>query len=470
MLNWKEVHLLLHELPLADSYIQKVTEHDFHSFTLSLFNKSEKAYNLYFEIGTHSSHFARTEVMRRKSDKAQRFTQYLKSHIVGARITEVFPLPYDRAFLLTLRKEERNLFLLFRFYSGPGANLIVLDEGNTILELMFRRPQRGEAVGEVLNLELREDEGERKFEVRQWTGESFNSFIDSYYRTKNREESREEYRERIARKRDKELALIENTLRGYEKRLDSTKDYLVEKKLADLLSSCLHTLSKGQDEVLITDWETGENLRIPLDPRKNPRENLATYYDRYQRDKKTYEMTSESLKREKEAYEERRRYYEDLLKEDTELGRLRRAACDEAKVQDQNKKYHGLTIRTSSFILIVGRNSRENDQILRHDARGNDWWMHTRDYSGGYVVIKNQKDKSIPLEVLLDAANLAIHYSKARKEGRADLYYTQVKYLRRAKNGKEGLVLPTQEKNLSVKLDEKRVERLLDRSEETLDA
>ncbi len=77
------------------------------------------------------------------------------------------------------------------------------------------------------------------------------------------------------------------------------------------------------------------------------------------------------------------------------------------------------------------------------------------------MIIKAKKDKSIPLEVLLDGANLAIHYSKAKNEGKADLYYTQVKYLRRAKDGKTGLVLPTQEKNLTVALDERRVKLLL---------
>ncbi len=61
---------------------------------------------------------------------------------------------------------------------------------------------------------------------------------------------------------------------------------------------------------------------------------------------------------------------------------------------------------------------------------------------------------------MLDAGNLAVYYSKARKNGKADLYYTQVKYLRRAKNGPKGRVLPTQEKNLSIVLDQKRLARL----------
>ena len=84
-------------------------------------------------------------------------------------------------------------------------------------------------------------------------------------------------------------------------------------------------------------------------------------------------------------------------------------------------------------------------------------WMHTRDYSGGYVFIKNRNGKTIPLDILLNAGNLAVYHSKARKNGSADLYYTQVKHLRRAKNAPKGTVLPTNEKNLSIKLENSRL-------------
>jgi len=60
----------------------------------------------------------------------------------------------------------------------------------------------------------------------------------------------------------------------------------------------------------------------------------------------------------------------------------------------------------------------------------------------------------------LDAGNLAIFYSKGRNNAEGDLFYTQVKYLRRAKNGPKGLVIPTQEKNLHIKLDENRLRKL----------
>ena len=64
------------------------------------------------------------------------------------------------------------------------------------------------------------------------------------------------------------------------------------------------------------------------------------------------------------------------------------------------------------------------------------------------------------MEILLYAGNLAVYYSKARKNGSADLYYTQVKHLRRAKNAPKGTVLPTKEKNLFIKLDEAKIRKI----------
>ena len=92
--------------------------------------------------------------------------------------------------------------------------------------------------------------------------------------------------------------------------------------------------------------------------------------------------------------------------------------------------------------------------------KGNDLWLHARDYAGSYVFIKQQAGKTVPLDILLDAGNLAIFYSKGRNSGEGDLFYTQVKYLRRAKDGPKGLVIPTQEKNLHVKVEAGRLREL----------
>ena len=87
-------------------------------------------------------------------------------------------------------------------------------------------------------------------------------------------------------------------------------------------------------------------------------------------------------------------------------------------------------------------------------------WLHVRDYPGGYVFIKCRKDKSIPLNILLDGANLALLYSGKKYKDKADIIYTEVKNLRTVKGGKEGLVLAQNEKNLFITYDEDRIAKL----------
>ena len=115
----------------------------------------------------------------------------------------------------------------------------------------------------------------------------------------------------------------------------------------------------------------------------------------------------------------------------------------------------------------MGRSAAQNDAALRA-ARGNDWWFHCRDFPGAHVFVRHSGARSVPLETLLDAGSLAVFFSKARSAGHADVYYTQVKYLRRpgarGRGGtpaEAGRVIPMRERNLFIKLQPERIERLL---------
>ncbi|MCR5046387.1 MAG: NFACT RNA binding domain-containing protein, partial [Treponema sp.] len=152
--------------------------------------------------------------------------------------------------------------------------------------------------------------------------------------------------------------------------------------------------------------------------------------------------------------------YQDILNEKNPVRIEQLLRKDSAPKQKIKKAHPGLEYTVNDWRILVGRDANENDELLRHYVKGSDMWLHTRDCPGGYVFIKYRAGKTVPLDILLDAGNLALYFSKARKNGKADLYYTQVKHLRRAKNGPKGLVLPTNEKNLSVVLDNARLNRL----------
>ncbi len=463
-INASEMALLLSELSFEDTYIQSVTEHDFKSLTFSLFSRTEKAWLLYVELGTSTSRFCRTNRMRKKAPKLQRLGQYLRANIVGSRILKAYQIRGERVFCLNLAHHEKLYNIYFRFFSGPGANMIITDENNIILELMMRRPQRGEERGVLYTPPEEKEFDTERFPVRQWEGESFNSFIDQTLSLDSRDEKTQSLEDRVQQKRDRELSGLQMQISQTEKRIKESEGYESYKLTGDLLSTYSYQLRRGMEKVTLYDF-SGSETTIMLERELSPSENINAYYQKYKRAERIHESAIFELEENRKKLQERSAYYERILSLEDPVEKLKalEKALSAASPAGNTKEEGGVGLRLTShgFDILVGRSAKENDELLRHHVRGSDTWMHTRDFPGGYVFIRAKKDKSIPLSVLLDGANLAIHYSKAKTQGKADLYYTQVKYLRRAKDGKLGLVIPTQEKNLTVQLDEKRIKELL---------
>lgn len=465
-LNANEIALLLSELDFSDTFIQDIVEHDFHSFTMCLFSKKEKAWLFYVEIGTVYQRICKTDKIRKKSNKMQRFTQYLRANIVGSKIIDVSVVKGEREVAFTLMHSGEIKRMFIRLFSGPSSNIIITDESLVILETLMRRPKRGEEKDQLFTPCKEKAIDLSAFPIREYETPTFNEEIDKNISKEKLDDTIALLRKQLCDKRDEEIAYLSSNLKSEEKKVEEFKGYEDIKTSADILSANSYLIKRGQDKAVIKDFNNNE-VTIPLDASLSVSENINAYYQRYKRAERIYQNAINEAERLKNEIERRRLHYENLLAQNSkvlfekELGKQSKGSSNELKGP-------GLRVESNGFELIVGRNSKENDELLRHHMRGNDLWLHTRDFAGGYVFIKAKKDKSVPLEVLLDAGNLAVHYSKAKSNKKASLYYTHVKYLRRVKNGKQGLVIPTMEKNLDITLDEKRVKELLSEGGELL--
>jgi len=469
-LNWREIALILEELPLLDSSLQQTLQHDFHSLSWQFYHPQVGRWTLYTEFGTPFSrlHMLTESIQvsqRGKTAKLQRFIQFCRANLEGSKVVGFRQAGADRLVQLTLDNHGRLLYLYLRFYSGPGANVIVTDSEHTILDLLYRRPGRGEqSSGTFLMVEEQKIPND-SFTVRPRNELSFNRQIEQEYGNQSNILTYEQLLSKVEAKRDRELKTLSSTLASQMRTIKAHEGYELWKKKADLLSANQHLLDGRKSRIEVEDWETESLLTIELDEKLKARENILLYYEKYQKAKGTYENALGEMEKAKEALvREQQRYaqlLDPLLDKEEAIRAFKKELATIPSQVDTTQKSPGLVIQSGQFTLLVGRNAKENDELLRHHVRGNDYWMHTRDFPGGYVFIKFVKNKSVPLDVLLDAANLALVFSKAKSQGKADLYYTQVKHLRRPKGGKTGLVLPTQEKNLTVVLDESRLARLL---------
>ncbi|GAB4221714.1 MAG: NFACT family protein [Spirochaetales bacterium] len=462
-LNWKEIELILQELPLKGSRIQEIRQPDFKSLVLELYHPS-RPWKLYVNL---SANHSRIHLLTKKPPAArspQRFVELLRSRIRGGKIVETSQPGGNRIVRMDIVRGGEPSILWIRLW-GPSSNILLTDAAGTILDAFYRRPKQGEVSGgHYLPPIQDEPSSSRSYEVRPYPSEqSFNQFIEEYYRGLEEEEQRKKLTTLLERQLDALESRLHARLKSLQKRKEEYGNYLQFKKQGDLILSHLHEIKKGDSLLSVQDPDSGSLVAIPLSPTLAPVENAEAYFKRYKKAKVGLELLEEDL-REIQRQLEQVQHQRSLLRSNPELSTLNSLSqsFQGKKGEKQGTPTPGLTFQSNGFTILVGRTAQENDELLRRYVRGNDFWLHTRDYPGAYVFIKGKPGKSIPLDTLLDAAHLAIFFSKAREAGIADLYYTQVKYLRRAKGAKLGTVLPTQEKNLTVKVEEHRLRRLLE--------
>ncbi len=404
---------------------------------------------------------------------------------------------------------EENYNLYIKLWNN-AANVLLCDTDDIILEPMFRRPERGEVKDQKFEVEIREQSEEDvlvRFPVREWekaggvTGvipplegvadkptkrresalqavtirgatwlgsegetspsfQTFNAYIDWWYSEHSDNLSRESLLEKAEKWYNSTRSKKEAALQNLEAKQESFKNAGQLKHQGDLILSFGYMIDGSSNFLECEDYESGKTVRLMIDPKKSAQENAAEYYKKYKKAVSGTEELAHDIEIAKKQIEKLDSLYEEIKNEKNPVKIEQLLRRDTTPKQQQKKTHPGLDYTVNGWYILVGRDANENDELLRHHVRGDDLWLHVRDFPGGYVFIKARKGKTVPLDILLDAANLAVYYSKARNAGKTDLYYTHVKYLRRAKNGPKGLVLPTQEKNLCITPDKARLTRL----------
>jgi predicted ribosome quality control (RQC) complex YloA/Tae2 family protein len=101
------------------------------------------------------------------------------------------------------------------------------------------------------------------------------------------------------------------------------------------------------------------------------------------------------------------------------------------------------------FTILIGKNSRQNEEVTFHQAAANDIWLHARGVPGAHVIIK-AAGRDVPRSTIEQAASLAAYYSQARGSTSAPVDYTLQKHVRHMKGGGPGMVVYEREKTLYV--------------------
>jgi predicted ribosome quality control (RQC) complex YloA/Tae2 family protein len=494
-LNWREIDLVLSELDLAGTKIERIIQPSFDTVALSLY-RAGRTMVLLLSIAQGACRIHSLCAAPPKPPRPLRFMECLRSRIRGGRIESVRQLGRERIVrfdIAVTRVDEgdgqsaasgpgggldesretlatRRYALYARLWSGAG-NIVLVDEEGIVVDALARRPKKGEISGARCVIEegvraaeeARAASGDiaREFEVRELPGEgSFNERVEAWYAARGGELSRERLLESARERFSRRESTLEARIAELEARAAEYRDAERLRELGDILMANQGKPYEGK-YIACEDFYRGGEVRVPIDPRRSVVENAQALYERHRKAKSGLSELEAELDSTRNSLETERKALAELeAQEDPFLIARVMAKGGAARARPKRRAYPGLSLERDGWTILVGRSAKENDELLRRYVRGSDLWLHARDWPGSYVFVKARKGKSVPLDILLDAGNLAIYYSKGRSSGGGDLYYTFAKYLRRAKDGPKGLVIPTQEKNLAVKLDDARLKEL----------
>ena len=228
------------------------------------------------------------------------------------------------------------------------------------------------------------------------------------------------------------------------------------KHFAELLISQPNTRIKTGKEITVMDWD-GNELTIPLDEKLNMIENSQRFFkksaavikERTIAKAKLPELEArlgslKDLRNEIDELDETKKL-EELVRENRKiLGDIVEQKGRESK-EDKFKKYE----LSENFILYVGKNAKNNDELTMKFAKPNDIWLHARGVGGSHCVIR--VDGREPSKgIIKEAAAIAAFYSKAKTSHLAPVAYTHKKYVTKPKGANPGAVVVRREEVVLV--------------------
>jgi len=117
--------------------------------------------------------------------------------------------------------------------------------------------------------------------------------------------------------------------------------------------------------------------------------------------------------------------------------------------------------RTADGLEVwVGKSDEGNDILTTRLARGSDLFFHIEGDPGSHVILRTGKDEP-PQESLLEAAELAVNFSRARHATRAAVHIAAVKDISKPRGAKPGLVYVHRGRALQLRRSPERLARIL---------
>lgn len=293
---------------------------------------------------------------------------------------------------------------------------------------------------------------------------SLNSAVKSFFSGKLEREKRKREVYKLSSVVHQTLEKLKKREKKIEEDFKQAERFEEYKRFGELLMMNKETIKKGATSVKLIDVFDPAHpmMEILLDSKFSAIRNARVYFKKYKKAKDALSI----IKKRKSETEDRIAHLEEISTqllmpvEKIDLGEqgqnlIRLGLLRQTKSQTKRTKKREFSPRRfltkSGWEILVGRNNRENDYLTFKFAHPDDLWFHAQDIPGSHVLLRRKDKKSEPsLSEIKEAARVSAYFSKARREKKAEVIYTQAKHVRKPKVGKPGLALVGKEKSILV--------------------
>lgn len=290
--------------------------------------------------------------------------------------------------------------------------------------------------------------------------------LNARYMALYRERTAEEQRRRVIDKTRAALKKWRHKVEAIEKEHRQCLAFEREYQLGEILKANLDKIPPRAGEIALDDLYGEGKVTIALDERMSAAENMERVFWRARKMKAAVPVIEKRLENARASLAE----IESAIAkaEKGELGAndlpefLRPRPQAKPAPKQRKPKLPGLNFTSRDGLsILVGKSNAENDKLTMQVARGNDIWMHVQHQTGSHVIVQVPRGKTLSLDALLDAANLAVYFSKVREARKVAVDYTFRKYVRKPGKAEPGKVTYSNNKTVIIAPDRERLKRLL---------
>lgn len=243
------------------------------------------------------------------------------------------------------------------------------------------------------------------------------------------------------------LKRLKTSLSKLEQQLNKKTSASKYKQYADLIMANLYNNTDYLKEIVVVDWETGKDIRIPLDKKITLRENAQNYYKKFSNSKNDKEKLVNLIEEDKLYLE----YLEQLLFTIEQANNLKvlkeiLSECVEnnltqnTKQSEKQKDIEVESIKINGFTVYIGKNNKQNDKIISKISSPEDIWFHVQNNTGSHILLKVPKDREPDNETIFECCKLAKQYSSTADSGKVGVIYTKRKYIKKPPKANLGYV------------------------------